>query len=391
MAARMLRQSERALFKKCPQCWYWAYVEGLAPRTQDTGARWFGTGIHLALAEWYVPGKERGRDPIETWNEFAEDTFNTIPVYRDGDPEAKADFVDARELGENMLAHYLEEYGLDEAWEVIATEQRFRVPVPDLRSTAKRTPTAATAVGTFDLVIRDHADEGRIKIVDHKTAAAIKTNHLTLDDQAGTYLALGTTALRRKKLIGPDERVHSMVFNFMRKAKRDERPKNDRGVYLNKPKKEHYLAAFEAQGAVPPVAGGKQFPKMTLAELADFAVSNGITVEGEESKTQPPAFFLRETVKRTGRENRDQIERIGQESKVMKAMASGRIPLISAHNQSCVYGDFAELHEAKQARAGNLQEIKDMAFKEVDPYADHRTGAGNSKTSVKADRELRVK
>lgn len=53
----LLRTSERTTFMRCPQAWYWGHVEGLTPIVEKKVAADFGTGIHLALAEWYkYPG-----------------------------------------------------------------------------------------------------------------------------------------------------------------------------------------------------------------------------------------------------------------------------------------------------------------------------------------------
>jgi len=49
----ILRTSERRSFKRCPQQWAWAWRQGLRPNGFTANALWFGSGIHLALAERY--------------------------------------------------------------------------------------------------------------------------------------------------------------------------------------------------------------------------------------------------------------------------------------------------------------------------------------------------
>ena len=67
----LLRQSERAQFKRCNWAWYQSYVLGLQPLSEQKDAAEFGTMFHVALAEYYIPGTERGPHPAETWNRLA--------------------------------------------------------------------------------------------------------------------------------------------------------------------------------------------------------------------------------------------------------------------------------------------------------------------------------
>ena len=46
-----IRQSERRAFKTCQYQWDWAWNQGFTPALPKQDARWFGTGLHLALAE----------------------------------------------------------------------------------------------------------------------------------------------------------------------------------------------------------------------------------------------------------------------------------------------------------------------------------------------------
>lgn len=333
-----LRQSERSTFKRCPQRWSWAYLEGLVPATADRGARWFGTGIHLCFAEWYVPGVERGRPLAETWAQFTKDSHETIKAQAASDEEV-ATFEDAQALGFSLLERYQEAYGTDPHWEVVNPEQRFAVKIPDPSNPKK---ALATNVGTFDLVVRD-LNDGHIKMVDHKTAGTILYRHLVLDDQAGSYIAMATHVLRRKGVLGPREAVNGMEYNFVRKGKADDRPRNAQGLALNK--------------------------------------------DGTISKRQPTENFKRFYVPRTPKERKNQIIRIGSEVKVMNAYREGKLPLIKNPTKDCPWDcDFFDLCEMDEA-GGDIADYKRMAFRKQDPYHDHREGAANSKTSVAADKE----
>lgn len=341
----MLRSSERASFKRCPQLWQFGAVEGLTPVNQDTGPRWFGTGQHLAMAEFYIPGRKRGRDPIETWQEYTKGTYNTVKMTPEWNSEAKAEFIDARKLGREMIKFYLEITSGDPHWEVIAPEQRFQVYIPDPRNPKR---PIVLYVGTFDLVIRD-LNTGIIYIVDHKTInhlpGAGELAVLDLDDQAGPYLSLATHFLRQKGLIGPKETVRGMIYNFLVKRTKDERPTNEHGQYLNK--------------------------------------------NGSVSKIQPPDPFLRHEVIRTAPARKRQLQRVQDDAMWMEAVRKGDLPITKNVTKECRWCDFFELCRVDE-NGGDVEYVKRMAFKKRDIYADHREGADNSKTSVANKRKTGV-
>lgn len=334
----MLRSSERAAFKRCPQKWQWGIVEGLTPVNEDTGPRWFGTCLHLCFAEYYIPGTERGRPLLETWQEITKDTYAKVKVSEDWSDEAKAEFVDARKLGRNMLEHYMDVTHGDPHWHVLAPEQRFQIYIPHPKGV--HLAPIVLYVGTFDLVIRD-LDDGCIKLVDHKSSNHVPSVSelavLELDDQAGPYLTLATQYLRSSGLIERRDTVRGMVYNYLVKRKRDERPKNEHGQYLNK--------------------------------------------DGSVSKVQPADPFLRHNVVRTSYARRRQIERIQNDALWMEAVRTGMLPITKTVTKDCYWCDFFELCNIHE-NGGDVEMMKRMAFKKHDPYADHREGAVNSKTSV---------
>ncbi len=320
----MLRTSERKDFKRCPQRWWWAWRDGLKKIGPDNINLWFGQGIHLGFAHWYIPGKERGIDPRETFEEFVkEDTRKMKLNYKDEFGEWEKEFVDAGALGESMLTQYLDHYGHDEHWEIIAPEQRFSVVInhPVLGKLVRY-------VGTFDGVAIDHEDDGAIVLLEHKTAKSISTDHLTLDDQAGGYWAVATDTLRAQGLIDPKKAVQKIVYNFLRKAMPDDRDQDENGYYLNK--------------------------------------------DGTISKRQPKPFFERFPVGKSPRERNGQLKRVMAEAMNMHRFDSGEQPLYKTSNWNCKWDcDFfslCELHESTP----DWQEFMERAMRTRDPYADHR-------------------
>lgn len=320
----------------------WAWREGLVPVTEDRGARWFGTGMHLCFAEWYVPGMKRGRPLEETWDQFTKDSYETIrtQVVDDND-EHVTTYEDARELGFDMIRQYRRMYGDDPHWEVLVPEKRFAVLIPKRE---RLTEAIARFVGTWDLVVRD-LNDGKVKIVDHKNVGTIKTKHLTIDEQKGSYISMGTFYLRQEGILGSKESIRGMEYNFLRKAKRDIRPEDELGQKLNK--------------------------------------------DGSVSKRQPTPNFLRHFEGMSPRQRNNQILRISAEVEVMNMVRSGELPVLKTPTERCPYDcdffDLCEMHE----EGVDISEYKRMAFRRRDPYFDHREGADNSKVSVTAD--LRTK
>lgn len=378
MTAPMLRTSERKDFKRCPQRWWWGWREGLKSRGSDRTPLWFGSGVHLGLAEWYVPGTKRGVHPVETFNAYAKDSLHAIKI-QDATEEAVAEYEDGAVLGEILLNAYIERWGKDDSWDFIQAEKAFSLDVPwpdgsrqglyDVPGPNPDTGDPAAMLiykGTWDGVYRDLSD-GKIKLLETKTAAQISTSHLSLDDQAGSYWAIAGHSLRAEGLIGTKERIHGITYNFLRKGKPDERPKDAEGYSCNKPIKADYQTAL----GIGPI----EARKMKLEYMEDIARKAGVTVLGDRSKSQPPPLFVREQIWRTAPERKVQLQRIQNEGVAMQAYRDGLLPLIKNPTKDCSWDcSFFAMCEL-QERGGDWETFKKAAYKQMDPYADHRKSA----------------
>jgi hypothetical protein len=360
-----LRTSERKTFKRCPQRWWWAWREGLVSNRPPSNPLWFGIGVHNALAEYYIPGTKRGPHPAETWEKWA---AGEVRFFREqyGDRYEEAEYVDMRTLGTKMLEGYVEHHQGDPQWEVIAPEYSAEVSIRRVYYPGR----FVTYGFTLDCIVRDLAD-GRLKAVETKTAAIVSTSHLSLEPQVKSYLALGTPGLRAKGLLGPDDNVEEVIYNFLRKATPSDRPRNAAGLYLNQPSKAQYVAALTGvdRWTAP------ELKKMTVAELESIAVANFIKVEGEVSKVQPPPLFVRHPERITRGQLQNQIRAIQDEVYVMDAIRAGQIPLWKNQVDSgptactgCPFFNMCELHDMGH----DWEEYRDMAFHVEDPYAAHR-------------------
>lgn len=378
----ILRTSERSAFKRCPAKWWWGYREGLKPRGAEKTPLWFGTGVHLGLAEWYLPGTKRGPHPAETFAKFAGDAITAIKTV-DADEETLAEYVDGKELGIALLEDYVKLYGKDERWHFISTEQAFQLDVPwpgedrQVLWIVEDGQVMLTYAGTFDGVYRD-LDTGRIELLETKTAKAIVTSHLTLDDQAGSYWAVASHVLAKQGLIKNGERISGINYNFLRKALADERPRDAEGYATNKPIKAHYIAAMVGKplladdGENTIRLDAKELGKIKVEDLAALAERTGLVILGDRSKTQPLPRFQREIVHRTSAERRTQLRRIQDEALHMTAVRERLLPVIKRPTRDCSWDcDFFTMCEL-QERGGDWELHKEVAFHQVDPYADHR-------------------
>lgn len=286
----VITTSLRYSLNRCPQQWWWRFPMGLTPKNMNGDARWFGIGVHIALADWYGKGKRRGPHPAKTFRNWAGDEIAYIKTVEEEFDEPK--YEDAIELGLLMLDAYVEQWGKDPQWNVLAVEQPFKTII---REAGK---AVAKFMSTFDGVIRDESD-GKIYLLEHKTAGQIQIAYLELDPQAGAYWAVATLILRAKGLIGPKEFISGIMYNFLRKAKPDVRPRNAGGAYLNK--------------------------------------------DGTVSRRQPKSIFVREPIERSPDELQAEMQALRDEVSFIKAMRSGEQPIRKNRTKDCPWCDFFDL------------------------------------------------
>lgn len=328
----LIRTSEITTWRTCPQKWWWGYREGLQGKGLPNYNFWFGTGIHLALAGHYQKGFARGtgrNDPIRIWKKYCKDEFAIMRGY---DEDGTRKFFEAEALGIAMLEHYLATYGRDEHMEIMSTEEALRIPLYDVDG-----KLIAYYLFTMDGVYRDHNDYKKIKILEHKTATMIIIAHLVLDDQAGTYLALMTEVLRARGVLGPDEAIQDITYNFLRKEiyKPDTRPRNVDGEALNK----------------------------------DGTVS-------KQQGVQAPVL-LRKDIARSAEARRTLIDRIVVEAEAMNRMRENPdLVFKNPHGgpfgcTSCPFFEMCQLHE----EGGDWLDLREWKYYAEDPYANYRKAA----------------
>ena len=325
-----IRNSERSSLKRCPARWWWSWVQGWQAN-KPNDKLWFGGGIHQALAEWYQPGFSRGTDPRKTWLKFCHD--EEIYVKDNKALPDEVEWIAARDLGFAMLDSYLELYGDDPSWNVISTEQAFQAKI-----TMPNAPGGyVVLLGTFDGVYRDAEHNNALMLMEHKTAAGMpNVGWLEIDDQAGTYFAVAEAVLRAKDLIGSDEHLDGIMYNYLRKATPDDRPRDEHGRALNK--------------------------------------------DGSISKRQDTQRFMRHPVWRSREQRIKMKQNIINEVELMLAYRNGMLKITKTPTADCIWDcaffAMCQLHESD----ADWREYRDAMFHKRDPYSDHRLAlksAGN--------------
>lgn len=380
----MLRTSERGTFKKCRFLWWHEFEERIKPVTAMPALR-FGNLIHASLKAYYKPGtQKRGARPWITFEQLYEAECRQQETFGFKVDEDEK-WVAAGELGPAMLKHYVEFYtsGVpdmpDEDFEILFTEIPFKQVVYKPWTYDSNYPPEAQKtsepwfiyVGIIDGIWR-HRKSKRIHIVDHKTAKAIQTQYLSLDPQSTAYWTWGMDWAYAKGILKPDEIPAGMLFNIIRKAVPDERPRTPEGWATNKPEKKHYIAALQdARGFDP---------KMKLVEMQELADKLRIEVKGEVSKVQPAPFFARVPIYRDFNERELARGQVLAEFEDMQRVREGGEDL-AYKNQGqftcpgCWFFDICELHEI----GADHEEMKRLTTKPWDPYAEHEIEAAERK------------
>jgi hypothetical protein len=321
----IVRTSERVDFTRCRQRWQWAYQDMLRPIHNAPALR-FGDLIHQGLASYYKPGVKRGPHPAKAFVDAFDiqiDEGREEFKMREVSAENETKWNDARALGIEMLNNYVDHYGKDERYKIVHPEMPFQIDLYDDDDNY-----VCTYVGQLDAVVKD-LNHGTYGLFEHKTAAAISTVHLPMDEQAGTYWALAPFVLEHMGILKPGEDLDFILYNFLRKAGKDQRPTNAAGQSLNK--------------------------------------------DGTVSKIQPAPLFHREFVYRAPYERGMLMRRIQDQVAVMKRVANGDEPAFKTILNgctgmlSCQYRDMCELHET----GAQWQELRDATMTTWDPYAAH--------------------
>lgn len=317
-----VRAHEIIDYKRCPKKWYWNWRLGLAPKTIKFGALEFGTWMHEALAQWYS-GKQNIK--LGALLDFVAALYITKAM----ESKAPAHEIEKAEelaaLGMAMGNAYTEYYAGDPDVQPVAIEE----PI-DFEITSVDGSLLAVHKLKPDMLYRRQST-GDLWLMEHKTAASIRLEHLVLDDQARPYAVLAERAYKKAGILSRDDEIKGVMYNFLRKALPDERPQNYKGQYLNK--------------------------------------------NGTVSKSQPPAYFVRHPIEMTRKAKLLALKRIRRDTTIVARMAEairskeikGADLPKTPHNscpKTCQYFTMCVVEE----QGGDIRDMQRNMFVKRDPY-----------------------
>lgn len=167
--------SELDNYRHCPHQHQLAYKERWVPPT-TAPALSKGIAFHTLMEYHYralqeCPG-DLARARLIAWNGLNQDPRGVLSE-------------ETRDLMHWMYDGYVEMWGADPDWEILAVEERFNVPIP----TAGGYPSRFTLKMGVDLVIKDRSARNKIFLVDHKSGANLpQRKTLDLSDQFTLYI-----------------------------------------------------------------------------------------------------------------------------------------------------------------------------------------------------------
>jgi hypothetical protein len=372
--ALSVRTSERSTWKRCRQQWAYAYLELLKPKTEAPALR-FGGLIHKALELRYPPGIKRGPHPAKSFAKLFDAELSEAET-KWGFTDSEGDWANARDLGIAMMDAYVDEYGKDERYKVLASEMTFRVPVLN----PKTGKVAFYYVGTIDGLWEDRHDKAKL-LNDYKTT---KNNpedldYLALDDQADAYWTWGVDYLREQGVLKPKDKLKGMIYTYLRKGKPDPRPKNADGHALNKPKKPALVEAMDNLGL--------ETKGLTVDQLIAELESNSVDTAqlGEISLDQRPPLFHREKVFRSDGEREFARPGAYAEAAEMHKARQGKMEIYmnpggAPPMNNCRFCGFKELCEIKKL-GGDVDAMIKATMKTWDPYDAHEIAEEGKQTN----------
>lgn len=205
----VVHTSDRIAFKRCRRKWeLGSYMRRNLTSIRLNDKLWLGTGVHDALAAYY--DSLASAEPVDLQESFAswcEKQIDEI-IEKAGSlwDEQKDMIKEQMMLGSGMLINYQQWATTeDPKWfkRVAFTEKDFKLPIFH--------PTTGTLIGWYvgkvDGVVED--EYGLYWLLEHKTAAAIDTDKLPLDEQCTAYIWAA------EQIYGV--KLEGVIYNILRK------------------------------------------------------------------------------------------------------------------------------------------------------------------------------
>lgn len=191
--------SESDSWRQCHLKWQLGYGERWRSDEEAPALR-RGTALHACMEYHYGVIKKHGD---------AKKDVDAAVLAKIRETMVEKEMLDqegADPLVEFMYDGYVDFYGADNAWEILATEIDFEVPLYNRDGSESE----FVLHGRIDLIVRNRGT-GKIFVVDHKTCANLPTEKaLDFDEQMAMY----TIAGRRMGY-----KIHGAVYNAIRSKK----------------------------------------------------------------------------------------------------------------------------------------------------------------------------
>lgn len=272
-----IHSSDRAAFRRCRRFWDWSSPTrtNLTVRADIHGVSiplFFGTGIHYALEQYYIP-TESGikRDPVEafqTWfdimwrggivtEDWLDKVYDLKPVpnthaYIDDinfegeivpmymvrgledilpDPDHN-EWDDLRDLGVNMMKYYKTYAEINDNFEVVVAEHQFSVPIWDYekdcvmerRDLREESPNFGELLEVHSRGKQDAIyvkPNGKLGILENKTSARWgeeELRKLENDEQCTNYIMAAEIEAKYYDLPHRDQQIEEVTYNVLRKT-----------------------------------------------------------------------------------------------------------------------------------------------------------------------------
>jgi hypothetical protein len=173
MTNHIVSYSELDTYRQCPLKHMWAYKERWKRPVTEGSALAKGSLWHLVLETHYLKIIDGGN--LDDCRQAVE------PLLTEGSSGLQ---TDTQALIQWMYEGHIEQYGLDEQWEILAVEYPFVINLADPDGNL----SPYDIKGKIDLVVRNRSN-GTIWVVDHKSGANLPDQmDLEIDDQFGIYV-----------------------------------------------------------------------------------------------------------------------------------------------------------------------------------------------------------
>jgi hypothetical protein len=165
--------SQLQTWRRCKRRWYLGYVEKLE-KTTPTNALWLGVGVHEALDQYYASNPRDVAVLHKAFDEWAFAQKDEVEKQIAGlaqEAQIKLDLQKNYELGIDILDNYAAFAPANDAFDVIATEAMFEVPIgAEIRMYDADNGTIGTVPiyyrGRIDGIVRLHSDS-RLYLLEH--------------------------------------------------------------------------------------------------------------------------------------------------------------------------------------------------------------------------------